>query len=87
MARHPQNAARKLRIVRGGVSTLARRDDILAATIRVIARDGLSQTTVEKVAELAGISPGTVTFHFSRKDALLLAALALRTAEQLAAAL
>ncbi len=75
MARHPQNAALKLRIVRGGAGTLARRDEILVAAIRVIARDGLSQTTLEKVAELAGISPGTVTFHFAKKDALLLAVL------------
>lgn len=52
-----------------------RRRQILDATIRVIAEEGLSLTTVEKVARSAGVSPGTVLFHFRSKDELLLAAL------------
>nr|WP_281413082.1 TetR family transcriptional regulator C-terminal domain-containing protein [Marivibrio halodurans] len=47
----------------------------MGATLWVIARQGLSGTTMERVAGRAGISPGSVTFHFARKDALLLAAL------------
>ena len=43
--------------------------------MRVIAEEGLSLTTMEKVARLANVSPGTVTFHFRSKDELLLAAL------------
>lgn len=43
--------------------------------MRVIAEEGLSLTTIEKVARLANVSPGTVTFHFRSKDELLLAAL------------
>lgn len=51
------------------------RDAILAAAIAAIARHSLSGTTVERVAELAGVAPGTVILHFKRKDALLVAAL------------
>ncbi|MEZ5924808.1 MAG: TetR family transcriptional regulator [Hyphomicrobiaceae bacterium] len=53
-----------------------RRRQILVAAMRVIARDGLSATTMEKVAREADVSPGTVLFHFVSKDALLRAALA-----------
>ena len=51
------------------------RDAILAAAVAAIARHSLSGTTVERVAELAGVAPGTVILHFKRKDALLVAAL------------
>lgn len=52
-----------------------RRRQILAAAMHVIAHEGLSLTTMEKVAKRARVSPGTVTFHFRSKDDLLLAAL------------
>jgi TetR/AcrR family transcriptional repressor of bet genes len=45
---------------------------ILAATTDVIARHSLSGTTVERVAEAAGVAPGTVILHFKRKEALLI---------------
>ena len=48
---------------------------VLAATIDIIARHSLSGTTVERVAEAAGVSPGTVILHFKRKEALLIEAL------------
>jgi TetR/AcrR family transcriptional repressor of bet genes len=48
------------------------RATILAATIDVIARHSLSGTTVERVAEAAGVAPGTVILHFKRKEALLI---------------
>jgi TetR/AcrR family transcriptional regulator, transcriptional repressor of bet genes len=48
------------------------RSAILAATIDVIARHSLSGTTVERVAEAAGVAPGTVILHFKRKEALLI---------------
>lgn len=53
----------------------ARRAEILDAAIAIIARFGLSETTMQRVASRAGISPGTITFHFARKEDLLLAAL------------
>ncbi|MCR9219079.1 MAG: TetR family transcriptional regulator C-terminal domain-containing protein [Alphaproteobacteria bacterium] len=52
-----------------------RRGAILDAALHVVAEHGLSATTMERVALKAGVSPGTVTFHFARKEALLLAAL------------
>ena len=52
-----------------------RRDRIIEATVATIARFGLSRTTMERVAVAAKVSPGTVTFHFASKEALLLAAL------------
>jgi TetR/AcrR family transcriptional repressor of bet genes len=55
-----------------GRETAAR---ILQATLDVIARHGLSGTTVERVGETAGVAPGTVILHFKRKEALLVAVL------------
>jgi TetR/AcrR family transcriptional repressor of bet genes len=52
-----------------------RRRQILAAAMHVIAHEGLSLTTMEKVGRQAGVSPGTVTFHFRAKDELLFACL------------
>jgi TetR/AcrR family transcriptional repressor of bet genes len=48
---------------------------ILAACIDVIARHSLSGTTVERVAEAAGVAPATVILRFKRKEALLIEAL------------
>jgi TetR/AcrR family transcriptional repressor of bet genes len=48
---------------------------ILRATIAVIAKNSLSGTTVQLVAEAAKVAPGTVILHFQKKEALLLAAL------------
>src|SRR5215475_13518234 len=57
---------------RAAVSAGQTRAAILAATIDVIARRSLSGTTVERVAEAAGVAPGTVILHFKRKEALLI---------------
>jgi TetR/AcrR family transcriptional regulator, transcriptional repressor of bet genes len=61
---------------RGMVAAARRRPAILEAAMAVIARHGLSGTTIERVAAAAGLSPGTVVFHFATKDALLAATLA-----------
>lgn len=52
-----------------------RRRELIEATITSIAQHGLSGTTVARVAELAGLSAGIVSFYFQSKDALLLATL------------
>lgn len=52
-----------------------RRHQLIEATIDCIHRHGLSGTTLARVAELAGLSPGIVAFYFQSKDALLLATL------------
>jgi TetR/AcrR family transcriptional regulator, transcriptional repressor of bet genes len=53
----------------------ARRQQLIAATVRIIARHGLSNTTLAKVAQDAGLSPGIVNFYFTTKDQLLVAVL------------
>ncbi len=52
-----------------------RRLQLIEATIQSIADFGLSRTTTARVAKIAGLSGGTVNFHFAGKDALLLATL------------
>ena len=52
-----------------------RRSQLIQATIRIIAGHGLSNTTLAKVAQDAGLSPGIVNFYFTSKDQLLLAVL------------
>jgi AcrR family transcriptional regulator len=55
----------------------ARRDEVLAATWRVIARHGLAGTTVRKIAREAGYSPGVLAHYFSDKQDILGSALVL----------
>ncbi len=52
-----------------------RRRQLIEATIESIAQYGLPGTTVAKVAELAGLSTGIVSFYFQSKKALLLSTL------------
>ncbi len=48
-----------------------RRRQLIDATIDCIDRFGLSQTTLARIAERAGLSQGNVVFHFHSKEALL----------------
>jgi TetR/AcrR family transcriptional repressor of bet genes len=68
-------AVAALPVRRQGAASGQTRAAILDAAIRVVARHSLSGTTVERVAETAGVSPGTVILHFKRKESLLLEAL------------
>src|SRR5690606_25950446 len=52
-----------------------RRMLLLDATVRAISVHGLSGLTLARVGELAGLTAGTVSFHFASKEALLLATL------------
>ena len=52
-----------------------RRTQLIEATIRSIARNGLSDTTMSTVAGEAGLSQGIINLHFESKDNLLLATL------------
>lgn len=58
-----------------------RRDQILDASERLAARQGLGQTTFADICREAGVSNGVLTYHFSDKDDLLLALLE-RSAER-----
>lgn len=52
-----------------------RRRELIEATMTSIARYGLSGTTIAKVAEIANLSAGIVSFYFRTKEALLLSTL------------
>jgi AcrR family transcriptional regulator len=52
-----------------------RRTRILDATVRFIGELGLANTTVERVAAAAGISPATVYWHFGSKEELVVEAI------------
>lgn len=47
------------------------REKIFQAAMRLAARDGLLNLTLDKVAEESGLSKGGVMHHFATKDALL----------------
>lgn len=48
-----------------------RKRQLIEATLDCIDKLGISQTTLARIAETAGISQGNVVFHFSSKEALL----------------
>jgi TetR/AcrR family transcriptional regulator, transcriptional repressor of bet genes len=48
-----------------------RRQQLIAATIRSIARRGLGETTIATVAREAGLSQGIINLHFRSKERLL----------------
>ena len=48
------------------------RNLLIDATITAIAEFGLSQLTLAKISGIAGLTAGTVNFHFDSKEALLL---------------
>ena len=61
----------KPRASRGGA-----RNALLVATLETIAADGVDAVTHRRVAEVAGVSPGSATYHFSSRQDLIRAALA-----------
>lgn len=52
-----------------------RREQIVQATIRCLAREGYSGLTMKKVAREAGVSQGILHYYFPNKRAILVAAL------------
>ncbi len=52
-----------------------RRQQLVLATIKCIARSGLSSTTMAMVTQEAGLSLGIANLHFESKDKLLIATL------------
>ena len=52
-----------------------RQEDLIAATMRCIARVGLSATTLQMVTREAGLSLGIANLHFQSKENLLRATL------------
>ena len=56
-------------------TTTERRTEIIEATIRVLARDGLAETTTRKIAAEANVNQATLRYYFGSKDELLFAVL------------
>lgn len=48
-----------------------RQQQLIDATMECIDKLGISQTTLARIAERAGLSQGNVVFHFQSKEALL----------------
>ncbi|MBX3214295.1 MAG: TetR family transcriptional regulator [Labilithrix sp.] len=46
-------------------------DAILEATIRILERESLEHATTTRIAEIAGVSVGTLYHHFEDRDAIL----------------
>lgn len=53
----------------------ARHHDVLVAVYELIAAHGIDGTTMRQVAGAAGLSTGTLNYHFTNKRGLILAAL------------
>lgn len=52
-----------------------RRAEIIAATVRVLARDGIAGTTTRQIAAEAEVNQATLRYYFGSKDDLLFAVL------------
>lgn len=50
---------------------MLRREQLIEATMRTIAKHGYARTTMAHVARAAGLSQGIVNFYFKSKEALL----------------
>jgi TetR/AcrR family transcriptional repressor of bet genes len=68
MARPAEKMTRKRR----NASRQERREQLIRATIRTVARKGLSEVTIGNVARQAKLSQGIINLHFQSKDRLLL---------------
>ncbi len=63
-----------------------RRDDLITATLRVIAREGVRAATVRAIAKEAEVTQGLIRYYFSTKDDLIAAAYELHMATLVRAA-
>jgi AcrR family transcriptional regulator len=68
MTRHAPNASRKQPRQARAQATVGA---ILEATVQVLEREGLEAATTTRVAEVAGVSIGTLYQYFSHRDAIL----------------
>jgi TetR/AcrR family transcriptional repressor of bet genes len=62
---------KKPRAKRRTASREERQGQLIRATIRSIAKNGLSETTIAAVATEAGLSQGIINLHFQSKERLL----------------
>lgn len=66
-----ENPPRPLRRSRAA-NTVIRRQQLIDATIESVSLVGFSETTLAKVASIAGLSQGVVVFRFGTKEQLLI---------------
>ena len=59
----------------GSQTAGTRQEEIIAAAVRVLARDGLAETTTRKIAAEAGVNQAMLRYYFGSKDDLLFAVL------------
>src|SRR5918911_3653660 len=69
-ARERVSSVLKRRVIK---PTEERRRDILEAALQAFATKGFNDTTVDAVAQAAGVAKGTVYLYFDSKEHLLLA--------------
>lgn len=53
------------------MSATERREEILRATLRLLGQYGIEGTTVTRIAQAVGITPGALYRHFENRDALI----------------
>lgn len=47
-----------------------RREDVIAAAVTVLSRDGFSAASVDRIAQASGTTKSTVLYHFRSKEAI-----------------
>ncbi|MFB9378056.1 TetR/AcrR family transcriptional regulator [Kineococcus gynurae] len=77
----PSSGRAPARPVRRRMAPDERREDIVQTARGVFARQGLSQTGVRDIAAAAGVSVGTVTYHFTGIAEILAEVITLETSE------
>ncbi|MFK8022190.1 MAG: transcriptional regulator BetI [Pseudomonadales bacterium] len=66
-----KSSATKAKLKRRALPAEDRRQQLIKATIKCIARQGLSATTMANITSEAGLSMGIVNLHFQSKEKLL----------------
>lgn len=72
----PSMPARNARTTKIRPASIARRSEIIAAAIRVIARDGIRACTVSALESETGFARGHFTYHFQSKEEIIALAFA-----------
>ncbi len=84
MSKGAATVALRARSPRRADKRAVRRATILAATIRILSRDGLAAVTHRAVAREADVPLAATTYYFSSKDELVTEALAILVDEEIA---
>jgi AcrR family transcriptional regulator len=61
----------RVRRISGEVAAPEGRERLLDAAVRLIAREGIDNVRIARIAAEAGVSAGLVHYHFASRDALL----------------